>query len=275
MTLRLDTSPQPPTPCGPCRPPLPAVRDLIVVPAYNEQDTLERTVADLQVLPEGFEVLLVNDGSRDRTGEAARRAAQASRLPIHVAELPLNGGIGVAVQTGYLFAATRGGYRYVIQFDADGQHDAAAIPALVAECEAKDLDLCVGSRFLAGAQATAEGGQPGGFRSTAARRLGIRFFAWLISGLSGVRVTDPTSGLRCAGPRAWQRFARSYPEDYPEPESLFWCARNRLRIGEVPVRMRPRQGGASSIGLLQGAYYVLKVSLAILLDRLRIKEHSP
>jgi glycosyltransferase involved in cell wall biosynthesis len=274
MTPSIDTSPSPPPQRGPRRALLLGVRDLIVVPAYNEQETLQRTVADLQVLPEGFEVLVVNDGSRDRTGEEARRVAQASRIPVHVAELPMNGGIGVAVQTGYLFAATQGGYRYVIQFDADGQHDAASIPALVRECEAKGLDLCVGSRFLTAAWAPAEGGQPDGYRSTAARRLGIRFFAWLIGRLSGVRVTDPTSGLRCAGPRAWQRFARYYPEDYPEPESLFWCARNQFRIGEVPVRMRPRRGGASSIGLVQGVYYVIKVSLAILLDRLRIKEHS-
>ena len=135
------------------------------------------------------------------------------------------------------------------------------------ECEAKNLDLCVGSRFLAMDQPN--------FRSTFVRRLGIRFFARLIGLLSGVRVTDPTSGFRCAGPRAWKSFARRYPEDYPEPEALFWCARNRLRVGEIPVTMHERQGGITSIRYMRTIYYMLKVSLAILVDRLRAKEHTP
>jgi glycosyltransferase involved in cell wall biosynthesis len=220
-------------------------------------------VARLQELPDGFELLVVDDGSTDRTGPIAEELAGSSRLPLHVLHLPMNSGIGVAVQTGYLFAAQRGGYEYVIQLDADGQHDPAAVPALVKECETQGLDLCVGSRFLAGGDR--------GYRSTFLRRLGIRFFAWLIRRLSGMRLTDPTSGFRCAGPRVWRRFARDYPDDYPEPESLFWCARNRLRIGEVPVHMRPRQGGLSSIRPAGSVYYMLKVSLAILLDKLRAR----
>jgi glycosyltransferase involved in cell wall biosynthesis len=242
-------------------------RNLIVVPAYNEEETLARTVAELQALPDDYEILLVNDGSHDATGELARRLAAQSALRLHVLHLPMNCGIGVAVQAGYLFAEQAGNYRYVIQFDADGQHDAAYIPALVAECENKNLDLCVGSRFLKAGAAE--------FQSTLPRRLGIGFFAWLIGLLSGVRVTDPTSGFRCAGARSWKRFARHYPEDYPEPESLFWCARNHLRIGEAPVRMRPRQGGVSSIRAGTAVYYMLKVSLAILLDWVRTKEHKP
>jgi glycosyltransferase involved in cell wall biosynthesis len=178
----------------------------------------------------------------------------------------MNCGIGAAVQAGYLFASRQGDYQYVIQFDADGQHEAAYVPALVEACTARGLDLCVGSRFL-GAAAT-------GDRSTWQRRLGIRLFRWLIRLFSGVLVTDPTSGLRCAGPRAWTRFARHYPEDYPEPESLFWCLRNRLQVGEVPVRMHERQGGVSSLHLTRCLYYMLKVPLAITLDRLRGVEGS-
>jgi glycosyltransferase involved in cell wall biosynthesis len=242
-------------------------RHLIVIPAYNEQEALEQTVADLQTLTDHYDVLLINDGSRDGTAELARRLQKVSRLPLHVLHLPMNCGIGVAVQAGYLFAEQRGIYHYVIQFDADGQHDALHIPALVQKCQEKNLDLCVGSRFLE-PLTTHHSPQQSPF----ARQLGIRFFAWLISTLSGVRVTDPTSGFRCAGPRGWKRFALHYPEDYPEPESLFWCARNRLRIGEVPVRMRPRQGGVSSIRLVDSAYYMIKVSLAICLDRMRARE---
>ena len=242
------------------------MRHLIVIPAYNEEAALPGTLAALQGLPAEFEVLVVNDGSRDRTQQVAESAAATSRVPIHVVALPLNSGIGVAVQTGYLFAAKAGRYRYVIQFDADGQHDAAALPELVRVCDEQQLDLCIGSRFL---QPAADG-----FRSTLPRRLGIRFLAGVIQLLTGVRVTDPTSGLRCAGPRAWQRFARHYPEDYPEPETLFWCARNHLRIGELPVRMYPRQEGVSSIHGWRPLYYMLKVTLAILFDRLRRKEHA-
>jgi glycosyltransferase involved in cell wall biosynthesis len=234
---------------------------LIVIPAYNEEEALPQTVARLQGLPAGFEILIVNDGSKDRTRDIANALAATSRRPVHVAHLPVNCGIGVAVQTGYRFAVADGGYRYVIQFDADGQHDADYIPSLVQAAERDDLDLCVGSRFI-------RDFGPGS-RSTPARRIGIRFFAWLIGLMSGARVTDPTSGFRCVGPRAWRRFADSYPEDYPEPESLFWCARNRLRVGELPVRMFERQGGVSSIRKLKAAYYMVKVSLAILFDRIR------
>jgi len=252
-------------------------RHLIVIPAYNEQEALQQTIADLQTLTDHFDILLINDGSRDGTAELARRLQKASRLPLHVLHLPMNCGIGVAVQAGYLFAEQRGIYRYVIQFDADGQHDAAYIPALVAECEKKNLDLCVGSRFLKAGAGTRDETERSDqdFQSTLPRRLGIHFFAWLIRLLSGVQVTDPTSGFRCAGPASWKRFAHHYPEDYPEPESLFWCARNRLRIGEAPVRMRPRQGGVSSIRAATAVYYMLKVSLAIMLDWIRNKEHKP
>ena len=243
------------------------MKNLVVIPAFNEEQALPLTVADLQSLPDGYELLLVNDGSTDRTGAVAEELARSSRVVMHVVHLPVNCGIGGAVQTGYLFAAERGEYRYVIQFDADGQHPASAIPELVEASEKRGYDLCIGSRFLASAG--------GAFRSTFWRRAGIRFFSWLIAALVRVRVTDPTSGFRCAGPRAWDRFARHYPEDYPEPESLFWCGRNHLRIGEVAVRMKARQGGVSSIRSLGTVYYMLKVSLAILIDRLRSREWSP
>jgi glycosyltransferase involved in cell wall biosynthesis len=242
------------------------MKNLIIIPAYNEEQALPRTIGDLQQLPDGFEIVVVNDGSQDNTAAVAAQLARNSRVPLHVLNLPLNGGIGVAMQTGYLFAAKHSGYSYAIQFDADGQHDAQAIPALVAEAEKNGLDLCIGSRFLAA--------KAGEFQSTFTRRLGIRFFSRLISSLSRVRVTDPTSGFRCAGPRAWNRFAESYPDDYPEPESLFWCARNKLKIGEIPVRMHERQGGVSSIRYFKTIYYMLKVSIAILVDRLRLKEYD-
>lgn len=242
---------------------LPHRNHLIVLPAFNEESTLRSTVAKLQALPDAFEILIVNDGSTDRTSHIAHQLAENSRLPLHVIDLPQNGGIGVAVQTGYLFAEKQQRYTFVIQFDADGQHDAGAIVRLVEHCEAQQLDSCIGSRFL----------QPSdGFRSTFTRRLGIRFLAQLISTITGTRVTDPTSGFRCVGPRAWRSFAVRYPDDYPEPESLYWCMRNRLKVGEIPVTMYERQGGVSSIRALRPAYYMLKVTLGILVDGIRHRE---
>ena len=241
-----------------------ANKNLVVLPAYNEEAALPGTIAQLQSLPDDFELLVVNDGSTDFTSHLAHELAATSRLTMHVVDLPLNGGIGAAVQTGYLFAARSQEYDYVIQFDADGQHDVQAIVDLVEACERNDWDLCIGSRFLQQ--------EAGGFQSTLPRRLGIRFLSALIRMLSGVRVTDPTSGFRCAGPRAWMDFAQQYPDDYPEPESLYWCLRNGLQVGEVPVTMYPRQQGVSSIGSLHAVYYMVKVTLAILIDRLRPKE---
>ena len=240
------------------------MKHLIVLPAFNEEDALPDTLAKLQRLPDNFELLIVNDGSSDRTGAVADRLARTSRLACRVVHLPMNCGIGGSMQTGYLFAARRGCYGYVIQFDADGQHDASYVQTLVRECEEKNLDLAVGSRFLLVDDSN--------FRSSFARRLGIAFFLWLIRALSGSRVSDPTSGFRCAGPRAWQCFARQYPEDYPEPESLFWCVRNRLRIGYVPVRMHERRGGVSSIRRFKAVYYMLKVSLSIFVESMRGRE---
>lgn len=240
------------------------MRVLVIIPAYNEESALPATVARLRMLPDNYEILIVNDGSRDNTRRVAEELRQSPGPKLHVVSLATNCGIGVAVQTGYRFALADGGFKYVVQFDADGQHDAVYIPKLIEHCETYSLDLCVGSRFI-------ENFGPGS-RSTFSRRIGIRFFAKLIGLMSHVRVTDPTSGFRCMGSRAWRRFAEAYPEDYPEPESLFWCARNGLKVGELPVRMFERQGGVSSIRQLRTLYYMVKVSLAIIFDRLRGRE---
>lgn len=238
---------------------------LIVVPAFNEAATLPELFVRLQQLPEDFEILIVNDGSTDETATVAEREAAASRLRARVLHLATNGGIGVAVQAGYIFARARRRFEYVIQCDGDGQHDPSYIPAMVEACKARNLDLCVGSRFLEPSN---------GDRSTRLRRLGIGIFVRLIGFLSGARLTDPTSGLRCAGPHAWERFARFYPEDYPEPESLYWCVKNGLRVGEVPVVMRARAHGSSSIRSWRSVYYMAKVTLAIMVDRLRASERG-
>jgi glycosyltransferase involved in cell wall biosynthesis len=239
---------------------------LIIIPAFNEEEALGKTVSRLEKLPENYEILIVNDGSTDRTATVAERLSSDCKRPLHVVHLPVNCGIGVAVQTGYRFAAIEGRFHCVVQFDADGQHDSDYIEGLVSRCVDEGMDICVGSRFI-------RNFGPGS-RSTFSRRIGIRFFAGLIGAMSGTKVTDPTSGFRAAGPKAWKRFAESYPEDYPEPESLFWCARNKLNVGELPVRMFERQGGVSSIRKFKSVYYMVKVSLAILFDRIRGAEYA-
>ncbi|TWT93517.1 glycosyltransferase family 2 protein [Neorhodopirellula pilleata] len=241
-------------------------RRLIVIPAYNEERSLACTIEKLASLPESFDVVVVNDGSSDGTSSIAHDLAASWNGRLHIIDLPLNGGIGVAVQTGYRFAESKGIYDYVVQHDADGQHESADIVSLVDYCQTHQLDLGIGSRFLPT--------EHNGFRSTRLRRMGIRFLSGLIGTLAGQSASDPTSGFRCAGPRAWQRFAEHYPDDYPEPESLYWLLRNGLRVGETSVRMHARQGGESSIGATRAVYYMAKVTLAICVDMLRPKEQT-
>lgn len=235
-----------------------------MIPAYNEEEAIGRTLGALLQHCPSADVLVLNDGSTDATARVVDDlVARLKTRRIRLINLPLNTGIGGAIQTGFIHAV-RGRYDYAVQHDGDGQHDSAAIPLLLAEAQAKNLDLCVGSRFLAPA------GE--GYRGTILRRVGITFFARLISLLAGVRVTDPTSGFRIYSRRAIAVFSRYYPTDYPEPEALSYCVRNSLRVAEFPVTMRHREGGQSSIRHFHTAYYMVKVTLAILVDWIRKTE---
>lgn len=237
---------------------------LIVIPAFNEEGSLATTIEKLSGLPSTFDIVVINDGSSDNTSSIAHQLIPAWNGRLHVIDLPLNGGIGVAVQTGYRFAVSQGLYHCVIQHDADGQHESGDIVSLVEHAQGHDFDLCIGSRFLPGSVE--------GFQSTPVRRIGIRFLSTLISALTGQQVSDPTSGFRCAGPRAWRLFAEHYPDDYPEPESLYHLLRHGMRVGEKAVRMHQREGGTSSIKPSDAVYYMAKVTLAICVDMLRPKE---
>ncbi len=235
---------------------------LIVIPAYNEEEALEACVTRLLETCSDVDVVIVNDGSEDRTQQIAEGLSRTEDR-VTVVQLPMNSGIGTTVQTGLLYAQ-RHAYRFAIQYDGDGQHRPEYINELIKESKTKQLDMCVGSRFLDPDSAA--------FKSTFFRRLGIRFFAWLISLLAGTKVTDPTSGFRVYGRNAIEFFSKHYPDDYPEPEALFWCARNKLKVGELPVLMQERQGGSSSIRYLNTLYYMVKVTMAICIDRIRGRE---
>lgn len=236
-------------------PPPPKEADiLIIVPAYNEERNIPGVIKDLQDCAIPFDIVVINDGSADGTSAAARATGG-----VHVVDLPKNLGIGGAVQTGFKYAA-RGGYGVALQFDGDGQHLAAQIPVLLEALEKEGADVVIGSRFL---------DDGAGYRSTFARRIGIRLFQVVTSLLIGRRITDNTSGFRAYGRRTIRFLADNYPVDYPEPEAVILLGRNGFDIAEVHTRMAKRQEGGSSIAGFTSAYYMIKVLLAVLMTALR------
>ena len=237
---------------APAGEPLATVRRIAIVPAFNEERNIGRLLAELSSLDPELEVVVVSDGSTDRTASVARGAGA------HVVELPFNLGIGGAVQTGFRYA-WEGGFELAVRLDGDGQHDPGQLRAVVAPVVAGEADLAIGSRFLTA----------GGYRSSAARRIGIRVLARVVSWIARERLTDTTSGFQALNRRAIALFAADLPRDYPEVEGLVMAIRHRIRVCEVPVTMREREHGNSSIGTLGSMYYMIKVLLAIFVDLFR------
>ncbi len=230
-----------------------AQRILAIVPAFNEADALPHVVRDLRGSALPLDIVVIDDGSRDDTSAVARR------LGVAVVTLPFNLGIGGAHQTGFRYAAARC-YDVAVQFDGDGQHLAHEIPALLGPINAGVADVVVGSRFAAKGH---------GYKQTRTRRLGGAILAGLVRLLGGQAYTDVTSGFRALNARALHVAAVDYPQDFPEPESFLTFRRYRLRITEVPATMRTRVGGVSSIHPGKSAYYMIKVTLALCIERLR------
>jgi glycosyltransferase involved in cell wall biosynthesis len=232
-------------------------RFLAIVPAYNEAGAIAGTVNEIRRHAPEFDVIVVDDGSTDETGRLA--AAAGARVISH----PFNLGIGGAVQSGYQFALEHR-YDVAVQVDGDGQHDPRHIPVLLSHLrENPEINMVTGSRFLS---------RTGhGYRSSVSRRLGIRIFARVLSVVTRRRVTDPTSGFRMTDRRGIELFARDYPHDYPEVEAVLMVHAHRLASCELPVSMRERQAGRSSIGSTQSAYYMIKVLLAVLVGLLRAR----
>lgn len=227
------------------------MKKLVIIPAYNEEASIVNTVQDILDHAPGFDYVVINDCSKDRTLQRCRENG------LNVIDLPVNLGIGGGIQTGYRYAVEHG-YDVAVQFDGDGQHDASYLQAMADRLERDDLDMVIGSRFI----------ENEGFQSTGLRRFGINFFKFLIRLLYGGTITDATSGMRMCSRRVMEEFSMDYPQDYPEPETVARLLRKKYKVQEIPVVMRERSAGTSSINPAKSVYYMIKVSLAILVERL-------
>lgn len=223
-------------------------RIVALVPAYNEEKSIQRVIEDLTKFKE-LDVVVINDGSTDRTAEVAEG------LGTVVINLPYNLGIGGAVQTGFIYAVENN-YDIAIQFDGDGQHMADQISKLMEPILLNEADMVVGSRYHGQNE----------YRTPFLRNLGIKLFSFVDSVITRSRITDSTSGFRACNREVIKFLSETYPQDYPEPESIIILRRNNFRVVEVPVKMRQRIEGRSSITFLKAIYYVVKVVLAIFVD---------
>lgn len=225
---------------------------LVIIPAYNEQESILNVIEKLKKDVPRADYVVINDCSKDNTLHVL------SENDATYINLPLNLGIGGGVQTGYKYALENG-YDIAIQIDGDGQHDTAYLEQVIAPLESGEADIAIGSRFI----------KKEGFQSSGARRAGIKFLSALIRIVCGKKVYDVTSGFRAVNREYIKMYANSYPVDYPEPEAIVQAAVNGAVIHEVPVIMKERETGASSIsGIWKSLYYMIKVSLAVILCRI-------
>ncbi|SFO35012.1 hypothetical protein SAMN05216351_10733 [Pseudobutyrivibrio sp. JW11] len=225
------------------------MKKLIIIPAYNEESNIVDTVRRANYLSPDYDVIVINDASTDHTRE------MCEQYGIPHLNLPVNLGIGGAVQTGYRFAS-RHGYDVAVQVDADGQHNPEFLKTMEQALVENNADMIIGSRFL----------ENKGFQSSSIRRVGIKFFSGLIQILTGQLISDPTSGLRMVGKKAIKLFSQDYPSDYPEPETDVQLVSRGYKVIEIPVVMNERQGGESSISARKSIYYMIKVTLAIFVE---------
>ena len=228
----------------------------IIIPAYNEEIAIKDLISNVNLLSlKNYSIypVIINDCSTDNTLKIALKEKCT------VLNLPINLGIGSAVQCGYRYAYANG-FQMAVRIDGDGQHPPKEIEKLINAFEKENKDILIGSRFL----------DSSGFQSSLIRRLGIKYFQLLIKIFSGVKITDCTSGFRLLNRKAMKLSTEHYPDEYPEPESIILFSNRNLKIGEVSVTMRERQGGVSSINSFGSIYYILKVSLAIFFTFIRL-----
>jgi glycosyltransferase involved in cell wall biosynthesis len=228
---------------------------LILIPAFNEEGRVGEVIKGVCTSLAGATILVVDDGSSDRTAEVSTRAGAK------VVRHPFNLGVGTALQTGYKFAV-KNGYKYVIQLDADGQHPPEYLPWFIAKLKETEADLIVGSRFLNDSDGT----------MSVVRKMGNRLFARLLSLLINEKLTDPTSGYRALKSTVLQFCVQDqYAFDYPDADFLLTLHRSGFRIEEIPVRVDPRSGGISQHAGLKPVFYTIKMMISLLVIMLRKK----
>lgn len=225
---------------------------LIIVPAYNEEENIEKVYASIRNKVRDADILVVNDCSTDKTLEILEN------LGANHVNLPVNLGIGGAMQTGYIFAKLHG-YDFAVQIDGDGQHDPAEVSKLIKTYHDTKANLIIGSRFL----------DERSFRSTYLRRVGIGIFAFVTRILIGQKISDATSGFRLVDKKVIDVYAEYYPSDYPEPEVIVLLKNRGLKVAETAVKMKEREGGKSSITALKSVYYMVKVIGSMFMQKIR------
>lgn len=230
------------------------MKTLIIIPAYNEGMNIRKVVENIRNRCPQYHYIIINDGSKDHTAQICQEQGY------FYLNLPVNLGIAGAVQTGYKYAQ-RNGYDLAVQIDGDGQHDVRYISQMIARMQEENAEIVIGSRFI----------EKQGFQSSRARRTGIYFLSTLIKICTGKRIYDVTSGFRIVNRRFIDYYAQDYPSDYPEPEAIVMALESRAKILEYPVMMQERAGGTSSIYSWKSIYYMIKVSLAIIVCRLSLK----
>ena len=227
------------------------MKTLVMIPCYNEEENIKLVVERLQAACPEVDYLVINDCSTDNSEQVLRENG------FNYLNLPINLGIGGGVQSGYRYALANG-YDIAVQMDGDGQHDPAYLRRVIEPVEKGELDMCIGSRFI----------EKDGFQTSFMRRLGIRIESLLIRILCGKTVLDVTSGFRACNRRLIAFFANHYATDYAEPEAILSATLNGYRVGEASVQMRERQGGTSSIVGFKPIYFMIKVSLSLIVYRL-------
>ncbi len=237
----------------------------IIIPCYNEEENIKEVLKEIKIFYDSFnmsnfQIIVINDCSTDNTLKTAKEISD-----IKVLDLPINLGIGGAVQTGFLYSESENA-SYAIKIDGDGQHDPNNLKDLLIPLIEDNADIVIGSRFLDNNK---------GFKSTFLRRIGIKILQFFCILLTGKRITDPTSGYRAYNKKAIKFMTNNYPSfDYPEPEEVILAIKNDLRIVEVPTIMRERKKGKSSIAFYGSIYYMIKVILSMIFTKLRGKERK-
>lgn len=222
-------------------------RTLVILPAYNEENSIVETIKNLKKSAPEVDYVIINDCSTDNTLKVCKENN------FNVIDLPINLGIGGAVQTGYKYAYENN-YDIAIQMDSDGQHDPKYINNMI-EKIINGNKIVIASRFISNE----------GFQSTFIRRMGINLYSFIIKIFTGAKIKDTTSGYRAINRELIELFSKAYPVDYPEPETNAYIAKKHYKFEEIPVEMKERAGGKSSITPFKSVYYAIKVGLAVML----------